>query len=115
MGRPKLALPVGGLTVLAKVVQTLRDGGVERVLVVLGPHVADLRPTAEIAGADVLVLDCETPDMRSTLFHALDWLEQTHAPGPDDAWLLVPADHPAMSAVVVGALLQAFVERPGPS
>ena len=29
MGRPKLALPLGGLTVIERIVSTLRDGGVE--------------------------------------------------------------------------------------
>ena len=51
MGRPKLALPLGDRTVLEHVLTALRDGGVERILVVLGPHVADLGPIAARAGA----------------------------------------------------------------
>src|SRR5207237_3552168 len=42
MGRPKLALPLGGRTVLEHVVAALRDAGVEHVLVVVGPHVPEL-------------------------------------------------------------------------
>ncbi len=38
MGRPKLSLPLGGRTVLEHVVIALRQGGVDEVLVVVGPH-----------------------------------------------------------------------------
>jgi molybdenum cofactor cytidylyltransferase len=112
MGQPKLALPIGPQTVLERVVRTLQDGGVQQVLVVLGPHVSPLRPLAEAAGAEVLLLEHETPDMRSTVQHALDWLETRHHPGHEDAWLLVPADHPTMSAVVVQTLLETFAKAP---
>src|SRR5437879_4363300 len=46
MGRPKLALPLGGRSVLERVVDALRGAGVD-VLVVLGPHVADLAAAAQ--------------------------------------------------------------------
>src|SRR5262249_42597993 len=42
MGRPKLALPLLGRPLLAHVVTALREGGADPVLVVLGPHVAEL-------------------------------------------------------------------------
>ena len=42
MGRPKLALPFAGRTVLELVIAALQAAGVAPVLVVLGPHVADL-------------------------------------------------------------------------
>ncbi len=107
MGRPKLSLPLGGRTVLEWTVAALREGGVETVLVVVGPHVADLAETAERAGARVCQLAEPTPDMRATVEQGLHWLEQTFAPGEQDAWLLCPADHPALDAGVVRQLIQA--------
>ena len=92
MGRPKLALPVGGKRVLELVVEALRQGGVDQVLVVLAPHAAELRPMAESAGANVLMLDEETPDMRATVVAGLGWLDRTFHPGPGDFWFLVPAE-----------------------
>ena len=50
------------------------------------------------AFAWVLVLPEETPDMRATVEAGLSWLEQQFHPRPDDAWLLVPADHPTLNA-----------------
>jgi CTP:molybdopterin cytidylyltransferase MocA len=107
MGRPKLSLPLGGRSVIAHVVGALRDGGVDHVLVVAGPHVADLVPLARAAGADVLLLPEPTADMRATVEHGLRWLEDRFAPGPDDVWFLAPADHPVLSPAVVRQLLDA--------
>jgi CTP:molybdopterin cytidylyltransferase MocA len=115
MGRPKLALPLGGRTVLEHVVASLRDGGVDHVLVVVGPHVPELVPLAEAAGADVCRLPEATADMRATVECGLRWLEGLYYPWPDDAWLLAPADHPALDPGVVRALCECYEGRPSQS
>ena len=107
MGRPKLALPLGDRTVLEHVITALRNAGIEHILVVVGPHVRELVPLAEAAGAHVLLLPEETPDMRATVEAGLHWLDERFHPQPDDAWLLVPADHPTLEAAVVRQLLAA--------
>jgi len=112
MGKPKLSLPLGDRTVIQHVIAALRDAGIEHILVVVGPHVAHLAPLAEAAGADVLLLAKETEDMRETVENGLHWLEAKHAPGPDDAWLLVPADHPTLDPEVVRQLLAARKAQP---
>jgi molybdenum cofactor cytidylyltransferase len=113
MGRPKLALPLRGRTVLEHVVATLHAGGAEPVVVVVGPHVPELVPLAERAGADVCRLAHETPDMRATVEHGLQWLEERLNLRPDDAWLLAPADHPALDVDVVRQLCIAYSREPG--
>jgi molybdenum cofactor cytidylyltransferase len=115
MGRPKLSLPLGDRTVLERVVAALREAGVEHVLVVVGPHVPELVPLAERAGAHVLPLADETPDMRATVEAGLRWLEERFHPSPDDDWLLVPADHPTLDAGVVRQLRQARAAAPDKS
>lgn len=107
MGRPKLTLPLGGRPVIGHVVAALRGGGVANVLVVVGPHVPELVPLAEAAGANVLALPTPTADMRATIEAGLAWVEKRFRPQPDDRWLLAPADHPAISANVVRTLLAA--------
>jgi molybdenum cofactor cytidylyltransferase len=87
---------------------------IEHILVVLGPHVAELAPLAEAAGAQVHVLDQATPDMRATIERGLLWMESRFHPQPTDHWLLVPADHPTLQPNVVRALLtarQAYPDR----
>jgi molybdenum cofactor cytidylyltransferase len=107
MGRPKLALPLGERTVIETVVAALRDGGVNRVLVVVGPHVPELVPLAEAAGADVLALAGPTADMRETVVRGLERIEERYAPRPHDGWLLAPADHVGFTAGDVRRLLAA--------
>ena len=113
MGRPKLGLPLGERTVIEHVVAALRAGGVEHVLVVLGPHVSELGPLATAAGAELLVLPGPTPDMRMTVEHALRWIEDRYQPGPDQPWLLVPADHPVLNPTIVRQVVAAgTADRP---
>jgi molybdenum cofactor cytidylyltransferase len=105
MGRPKLSLPFGDRSVLENVVAALRDGGVDCVLVVVAPHVRDLGSLAKTAGAEVSELPEATPDMRATVEHGLDWLQERFRPLLDDRWLLAPADHPTLNANIVRQLL----------
>lgn len=108
MGRPKLSLPVGGRTVLERVVTALRQGGADEVLAIVGPHDPGLTPLAAAAGASVLALAEATADMRATVEHGLRWLGSRFHPRPEDAWLLAPADHPALDADVVRRLCAAY-------
>ncbi len=112
MGCPKLALPLGVRTVLERVLDTLREANLRQILVVLGPHVANLTGPAERAGASVLLLDAETPDMRTTVQYGLDWLEHHEKPAMGDAFLLLPADHPTLSVPPLAALLHAASLQP---
>ncbi len=111
MGRPKLSLPLGDRTVIEHVVLALRAGGIERTVVVIGPHVPELAPLAVTAGADVLVLPAPTPDMRATVEAGLAYLEERYRPLPTDWWLLTPADHPILSPTVIHQLRAAALSR----
>lgn len=112
MGQTKLSLPLGDYTVIEHVVGTLREGGVECILVVVGPHVPELIPLARTAGAEVLVLAASTPDMRSTVEHGLAWISDRYLPQPQDVWLLAPADRPGFSPSVVRQLFSYAEEDP---
>jgi molybdenum cofactor cytidylyltransferase len=107
MGRPKLALPLGEKTVLEHVITAVRSAGVAEILVVVAPGGNDLARLASAAGAHVLQLPQDTPDMRSTCQHGLAWLEEQFHPNGGDGWLLLPADHPTVRPDVVRAILAA--------
>jgi molybdenum cofactor cytidylyltransferase len=108
MGRPKLALPLGGQPVLHHVISSLKKAGVSEILVVVGPHVSELSKIAVDAGAHCLALEHETADMRETVMHGLAWLENQFHPKPDDGWLLVPADHATLSGAIFQKLISEF-------
>jgi molybdenum cofactor cytidylyltransferase len=107
MGRPKLSLPLGGRSVLERVVAAVHQAGVGATVVVIGPHVPELVPLAEAAGALPVLLPEPTPDMRATVEHGLRWLEERFRPAPAECWLLLPADHPTLDADLVRRLLEA--------
>lgn len=107
MGRPKLALPLAGRTVLEHLVGAVRHAGVDPILVVVGPHVPQLVPLAEAAGASALLLPSETSGMRATVQAGLGWLEKQFRPRAEDFWLLVPADHPTLEPPVIRHIIQA--------
>jgi len=115
MGKPKLSLPLGDRTVLERVIAALRAAAVDHILVVAGAHVPELAPLARNAGAEVLLLTEQTPDMRATVEQGLLWLEEHYQPTADDHWLLVPADHPTLDAESVRQLLLAKTHQPNAS
>jgi molybdenum cofactor cytidylyltransferase len=112
MGRPKLALPLGNRTVLERVLDALRQAGLEHILVVLPPDGGELTTMAVTAGADVLRLEEGTPDMQATVLAGLEWLEKRFEPLPTDGWLLLPADHPSLDSAVIAELLQSRIAHP---
>lgn len=112
MGRAKLALPLGDRSVLERVIDTVRRAGIADVVVVVGPHVAELVTLAASAGAHVVPLTQETADMRATVEHGLRWLEDHFHPGAEDDWLLLPADHPTLDESVIRQLVAARQEHP---
>jgi CTP:molybdopterin cytidylyltransferase MocA len=104
MGRPKLLLPLGGETILERLLHAARDGGLTRAIVVVRPDDEELAEVAVRAGADVVRLRAATPDMRATVLAGLDWIEArlplTERPG----FFLIPADHPVVSGNVFRTL-----------
>jgi molybdenum cofactor cytidylyltransferase len=108
MGRPKLALLLGGRTVLERVLDAFRLAHIEKTLVVLAPHNEALQTPALAAGAEVSLLPEATPDMRATIEKGLTWLEQNCRPEDQDGWLLAPADHPLLEPAVIDALVQVW-------
>lgn len=112
MGRPKLALPLGDRTILEATVSSLLTAGVNHVLTVIGPHVPELIPLAQKAGARVLALAEETAEMRDTIVAGLNEIERLFQPIPNDWLILTPADHPTLSPAIVRNLLRARDEQP---
>jgi molybdenum cofactor cytidylyltransferase len=113
MGRPKLALPLGDRSVLERVIATVNAStAIQGTLAVLGPQVAGLKTRAENAGAWAFVLDHQTPDMLATIQAGLDWLARHKGPCADDAFLLLPPDHPTLREDVIDLLVSARSDNP---
>jgi molybdenum cofactor cytidylyltransferase len=112
MGRSKLALPLGTSTVLEQLVGTLRGSGVHSVFVVVAPENDRLVELASRAGAAVLRLPEPTSNMSDTVRFGLRWLLEDGLASKDDSWLLIPADHPALTGASLSVLLDIQKREP---
>ena len=106
MGRPKVSLPLGGRIVLEHVIAALQEAGIDDILVVLGPQVAELAPLVQRSGARVLLPAVPTHTMRATVEQGLTWLENRFHPRSRDSWFLVPADYPILEPAIVRKLVR---------
>ncbi len=119
MGQAKLLLPWGQATVIEGVLARWRASLVERIVVVARrddqPLHDRLRQFQQRATAPVeLVLpEIDPPDMKASVRAALDHLRRVANPGPDDVWLMAPADMPELSSRVVNCLIEAVRQFPG--
>ncbi len=107
MGAPKLLLPWGSRTLIEQVLAAWQSAGVERCVVVVHRDDHALAELAANAGAEVVVPDVPPLDMKASVQAALWHIEQRFSPSADDAWLLAPADMPALSPDVILLLLEA--------
>jgi molybdenum cofactor cytidylyltransferase len=112
MGRSKLALPLGTSTVLEQLVGTLRGSGVHSVFVVVAPENDRLVELASRAGAAVLRLPEPTSNMSDTVRFGLRRLLEDGLASKDDSWLLIPADHPALTGTSLSVLLDIQKREP---
>ncbi len=113
MGRPKLLVTIGGGTLISRVVNALRAGGADRVLVVAPPADSVEGPAilaeAQAGEAEVIVPLSRPPDMRASIELALLRLAQH---GPPRWVILTPGDCPGVTPQVVAALIEEAAREP---
>lgn len=103
MGRPKLLLPFRGRPLIAAVVEALRAGGADTIILVTAPEDEALRAWAQQAGVDAAV----NPDPERGM---LSSIQKGLAALPRDQILLVsPADLPNLRSDSVAELLRRMI------
>jgi molybdenum cofactor cytidylyltransferase len=114
MGRPKLLVTIGGVTLIARVANALRAGGADRVIVVVPPADSAEGPAilaeAQGAGAEVIVPLKRPSEMRESIELALARLADDE---PPPRWvILTPADCPGITPQLVAALCDQAAREP---
>ncbi len=104
MGTDKALLKFRSRTFLETVVEKLRDGGIERIVVVLGHHAQEIRAAVELAAAEIVV---NTEYRRGQTSSLQAGLKSLAASNPE-AVVLALVDHPAFSPETVRQLDAAF-------
>ena len=127
MGGPKLVLDIHGRPLIQRVIEALREGGADTVVVVAPPieqdgavRIADL---AIQSGAEICSLLIPTPDMRATLEAGLSYIAIRDRLGTNSLNPLCDPSHPLIrlplgiliapgdSVGISSGLVAAIVER----
>ena len=108
MGQPKLLLPLGTKPVIARLLDVLNRPDVAERFVVLRQDDEVLLDEVTSAKATVVQPAADPPDMRSSVQYALEEIQRRHSPGPDEGWMLIPADHPVLDAEVLDSMIDCW-------
>jgi molybdenum cofactor cytidylyltransferase len=111
MGRPKLLLPFGDSTLIARLLAVLDRDDIAERMVVLRRDDEQLQAAVEVAGAIALQPAIDPPDMRTSVECGLAEIERRHAPAGRDGWILIPADHPLLVDSVLETLIGEWSRR----
>jgi molybdenum cofactor cytidylyltransferase len=104
MGRPKLTLPLKRGLMLERVLGTLRRSKIDRVVVVLGADMQEVRGKVKFHGETVLYNNRYKGGMSSSLKLGLKAMH------PDaDAAMVVLGDQPFVSTATIDKLVDAYV------
>ena len=109
MGAAKSVLGVDDTTFIARVVDSLLNGGCRDVVAVIGGEAGAAGTAAAEAGARVVVNTAEDSEQIDSLRLALRNL----MPGVEGA-LVLPVDHPLVEVDTVAAVIQAFTRMRPP-
>jgi molybdenum cofactor cytidylyltransferase len=112
MGRPKLLLPDGEVTVIETVLTAWQASRVTQTVVVVRQDDQALAETCRQHNVSVVIPDKDPPEMKDSVVAALDYLRNSWQPRDSDVWLLAPADLPDLSPAVIDLLLQSYEADP---
>lgn len=113
MGQPKLLLPFRGTTVIGQMLSALVHPQIAARCIVVRHNDQNLKDQAAHHGAWVVQPEIDPPDMRTSVEYALKQIVQRFQPDPYDGWLLIPADHPLLSSVLLQEMITVW-ERDQP-
>ena len=110
MGTPKATLAYRGRTFLETIVQTLREAGIERIVVVLGHRAEEIQRQVKIGPAQAIINPYYRTGQTSSLQAGLRALLADELEGV----LLCLVDHPAVSAETVRRTMATFRQGGAP-
>lgn len=105
MGRPKLLLPWNDSTVVEHLLCTLTRPEITATIVVLRAEDRPLQAVVARTSAVTIIPERDPPTMRDSVEIGLRAIRERFGPTPEDAWLLIPADHPLLEPEVLNGLL----------
>lgn len=108
MGLPKPLLPLGTSTILGEAIRGLREGGVDGIVVVLGPSPEAYLPLLKASGVRPVVNPRPGEGMLSSVLVGIGAL-----PAGTEAFFLLPADMPLVRPATIRLLREESLARRG--
>jgi nicotine blue oxidoreductase len=115
MGGPKALLCLDGRLLVERGVATLRDGGCDPVVVVLGAGADDVRHRAELSDARIVDNPNWADGQAGSLRIGLVGVADDDADRPAEAALIALVDQPEIPPTVVRRLIDAWRSGSGPA
>lgn len=109
MGRFKALLPMGGESVIANVVRSFRQAGIERIAVVTGHNAEELEVVLRKLGVDAI----PNPDYERGMYSSVQ-AGVASLPPEVDACFLQPVDIPLVRPATIAALAARFALEQAP-
>lgn len=134
MGRPKLLLPLrmdfepsgkasgrgpaGTSTpserpVINYVLAAWRGAGVDAAVAIVRRDDPALAQVCQTSGALVVSPPNAPPDMKTSVWHGLEFIRQQFAPADEDCWMLAPGDMPWLRSATIRAVMEVCRANPG--
>jgi molybdenum cofactor cytidylyltransferase len=111
MGRPKALLPIDGQTFIEKIVEALRQAGLEKIIVVIGHNAEGMRQRIAHLPVTILV----NPDYKDGQLSSLQVAVRHLATDENCRGMLVHlVDHPYIDAGLVSLLIRRFEDSGKP-
>ena len=107
MGQQKQLLPLGSLTIIEHCANTILSAGVSDIIVVIGPHGADVSSAIDHLPVVMAVNPDNGSDMAASVRVGLNALKDSSS-----AVLVCPVDHPLVLPDTIKALLVRHQENP---
>ena len=104
MGRPKALLEIEGTTFIHRIIAIHRAAKIERVIVVLGAHEAEIRDALTNEHVEIIVNARWREGRLGSLIAGITAAEEKLV----DAIVMHPVDHPCVKASTIVALCDAF-------
>lgn len=105
MGQPKLVMDLLGKPVVQWLLKTLDQPDIEATIIVMRSSDEPLQSCVAQTEAIPVLPQVDPPDMRDSVERALAEIRLRFDPQAEDAWLLIPADHPILDADALRELL----------
>jgi len=115
MGAPKLLLPWNNDSVMGQVLKCWCHTAVNRIVVVIRADDTELQKLCSAESPaeniDLVLPPIPPPDMKTSVLHALSFIEHHYRPSESDVWLLAPADMPMISIDVIQSVMRSYDPR----